>query len=312
MNDFADLIRFSESVGKNPLLAPGCSGNTSVKIDGVMWVKASGKALRQAGCEETFVPVDLSRVLEGLASGRGLRAYGDYPTTLKPSVETWTHALLPQKVVAHLHAVNTVAWSVRAEGERLLRDRLRGLRWAWAPYATSGPDLGRAVLAAARTVPDVVVLANHGLVVAAGGFTEAMRLVEEVERRLSQPVRAVRAPDVRALKSRIDEPGWQIPVNRTLHVPGTDDCAFRLAMGGELYPCHVVYVRPHLAVVEAGESAALTVRRHEASTGRRALILLVPERECCFIVMPTRRRRNSSVFWRRCWRGWIRPRRCAG
>ena len=35
----------SARVGNNPLLVQAGSGNTSIKLDGVLWIKASGKWL---------------------------------------------------------------------------------------------------------------------------------------------------------------------------------------------------------------------------------------------------------------------------
>jgi rhamnose utilization protein RhaD (predicted bifunctional aldolase and dehydrogenase) len=49
-------------LGSDPRLVQAGSGNTSVKIDGVLWIKASGKWLAHATREEIFVPVDLVEI----------------------------------------------------------------------------------------------------------------------------------------------------------------------------------------------------------------------------------------------------------
>jgi rhamnose utilization protein RhaD (predicted bifunctional aldolase and dehydrogenase) len=41
------------------------SGNTSIKLDGTLWIKASGKWLAHAN-EETLVPIDLAALRENL------------------------------------------------------------------------------------------------------------------------------------------------------------------------------------------------------------------------------------------------------
>jgi rhamnose utilization protein RhaD (predicted bifunctional aldolase and dehydrogenase) len=52
------LIDVSAALGRDPLLVQAGSGNpTSVKIDGVRWIKASGKWLAHAAREEILVPV---------------------------------------------------------------------------------------------------------------------------------------------------------------------------------------------------------------------------------------------------------------
>ena len=47
MDDLAALARVSAELGRNRLLVQAAGGNTSVKDDGVLWVKASGTLARQ-------------------------------------------------------------------------------------------------------------------------------------------------------------------------------------------------------------------------------------------------------------------------
>ena len=72
---------------------------------------------------------------------------------LRPSIETTVHALMPQRVVVHVHCVNTIAWAIRSDAEA--RQRVA--------------DLGE-VLAGLRVLEpraDVLDLADdHGPVVA--------------------------------------------------------------------------------------------------------------------------------------------------
>ena len=58
----AGLRRLSARIGRDPLLVQASSGNTSVKADGVLWIKASGKWLAHATREESLVPLDLAEV----------------------------------------------------------------------------------------------------------------------------------------------------------------------------------------------------------------------------------------------------------
>ena len=91
------------------------------------------------------------------------------PGRLRPSIETSVHAVIPEPIVAHIHCVETIALAVRADGEALVADRLRPLRDAaavYVPYRRPGLPLSKAI--AERLTPrvNVLVLANHGLVVA--------------------------------------------------------------------------------------------------------------------------------------------------
>ena len=87
---------------------------------------------------------------------------------MRPSIETSLHALLPHRLVIHVHSVNLIAWAVRADGRAELDRRLAGLSWAWIPYVRPGLPLTPALAAILRDRrPDVLVLQNHGLVVGA-------------------------------------------------------------------------------------------------------------------------------------------------
>ena len=67
-----DLRRMSARVGANILLVQGAGGNSSVKHDDVLWVKASGAWLSEAEEKAMFVPVELAGARAALdASGLG-------------------------------------------------------------------------------------------------------------------------------------------------------------------------------------------------------------------------------------------------
>ena len=166
---FETFVALSARLGADPLLVQAAGGNTSVKRDGVLWIKASGKLLREAANENIFVPVDLAGVREGIerdeADPTTGRVLGDTP--LRPSIETTLHALLPQRVVLHLHSVNALASEVREDGQAQVARRLEGLPWAWVDYRRPGLPLTRAVRSAAGAATSVLALANHGIVVGA-------------------------------------------------------------------------------------------------------------------------------------------------
>jgi len=68
MNDLEALARVSAKLGSNRLLVQAAGGNTSVKADGVLWVKASGRWLAKALDEPVFVAVDMPRLMRALAA----------------------------------------------------------------------------------------------------------------------------------------------------------------------------------------------------------------------------------------------------
>src|SRR5947209_5737321 len=144
--DVAALLHISARIGRDPLLVQGSSGNTSMKIEGTLWVKASGKWLAFADREETFVPVAVLECLDCLKRDGPLPTCrsGNGETQLRPSIEALMHAALPQRVVIHVHCVATIACAVRADAPDCLAESLTGLNWHWIPYVASGLPLARA------------------------------------------------------------------------------------------------------------------------------------------------------------------------
>lgn len=161
--------RYCTQISQDPLLVQGAGGNVSWKDGGVLWVKASGTWLANAENEEIFVPVDLMHLRTAIAEGKFTatpNTVGD--ATLKPSIETMLHALMPQKIVVHLHAVEILAHLVRENSEieiqKLVGD---AVKWAFVDYIKPGADLAHNVFAqlAIHRDADVVFLNRHGLVI---------------------------------------------------------------------------------------------------------------------------------------------------
>lgn len=66
--EFKALRHLSAKVGSDPLLVQAAGGNTSIKDEGVMWIKASGTWLRDADAKDIFVPLDFARLSAALAA----------------------------------------------------------------------------------------------------------------------------------------------------------------------------------------------------------------------------------------------------
>src|SRR2546421_2493385 len=109
------LLSLSARIGRNRLLTQASNGNTSIKLDRVLWIKASGKWLANALHEDILVPVDLELAKDCLRRQNDLRSMSlDLSgRSLRPSIETAMHAVLGHRVVVHLHSVNSIAVAVR-------------------------------------------------------------------------------------------------------------------------------------------------------------------------------------------------------
>jgi Class II Aldolase and Adducin N-terminal domain len=86
-----------------PRLVQASNGNTSIKLDGILWIKASGKWLAHAMKEEMFVPLELAKVRVSIQNDTEIASPYTPNHELSPSIETAMHALLRHRVVLHVH-----------------------------------------------------------------------------------------------------------------------------------------------------------------------------------------------------------------
>lgn len=232
----------SARLGADPMLVQGAGGNISWKEDGRLWVKASGACMRDSLGQDLFVPVDLASTRD---LSRPVRIDPDWQgtTVLRPSIETTLHALMPQTVVVHLHSVELLAHLVCKTANVSLSQLLEDPRHALVPYCKPGVDLSSVVQTVIGNRPgiDVLLLANHGIVVAAADCAGVEQRIDEVLRSASTKERP--AP-------RIDPgsapPGYHCAVDPRIHDLAFDASTFDIARRSwALTPDHVVFLGPN-------------------------------------------------------------------
>ena len=266
--DLEGLKRLSRKIGRDPTLVQGAGGNTSIKDHARLYVKASGFWLKDACDRAMFTCVDRDRLSRAIGEGADdidldscvIDAKG---APLKPSIETTMHAALPHRVVVHTHSVNAIAVAIRRDAKAVVGETLAGLKWAWVPYARPGMPLTRRIHAVLAGEPDVLVLGNHGVVIGAEDCAAAEALVFEVERRLSVPLRVAPPADAAGLRLVAEGTLYRPFESGAGHGIATDLDALRIATRGSLYPDHVVFLGPAVAVVDEGMALAewLAARR---------------------------------------------------
>ncbi len=183
--DRETILRLSREYGSDRRWVIAGGGNTSVKSEAHLAIKASGRSLGTLS-EEGLVVMDRAalsglfdrrypddeaeRERHALADLMDARAAGQ--GELRPSVETLMHDVFAQRYVVHTHPtlVNTLTCAV--DGERHARE-IFGDELIWVPVVNPGYVLGLIVREAItafrrehRREPWLMLLANHGLVVA--------------------------------------------------------------------------------------------------------------------------------------------------
>jgi rhamnose utilization protein RhaD (predicted bifunctional aldolase and dehydrogenase) len=244
-SDLADLADFSARIGADPMLIQAAGGNTSVKDTDVMWIKASGTQLAEAMSKDIFVPVDLAALRDGIddpgvdADQTAQFALSDSP--LRSSIETSLHAVFAQRVVVHVHCVNTLAFAVRADAEAQLQEKLADFDWCLVPYARPGAFLAAEVRRRLGARTNVAVLANHGLILAGDSVHEVAQLLNQVVRALRLTPAPRRDPDLAAL-SALAGADWRVPsAEAAMHQLALSPARLEHAIAGSLYPDHVIF-----------------------------------------------------------------------
>ena len=248
-----EFLELSAVIGSNPLLVQGPGGNTSVKQTGIMWIKASGTWLSEAMTTDIFVPVDPAKAIaeiDGAGDGTCRSAVIDSGISLRPSIETSFHAIFPQKYVFHYHSVSSICHSISIEGRLELVDKLDGLNWSRVGYCKPGIQLADSIRESFDSgLPDIVILENHGVIVAGETIDEITGFCSEIEARLELPVRDLK----KSTRASIRIEGWDA-VNEYSALAA--DCATRArATAGSYYPDHVVFLGPALPIMEMPRSS---------------------------------------------------------
>ena len=171
---FSEIFKLKElsaKLGNDLSLIQASGGNTSIKLDGKLLVKASGKKLKNALNEDIFVSLDLIKIRNELAinkSKKEINFKNICGSSLRASIETSLHAIMPYKVVLHTHSVDTIAITLLSNSYNYLDKLMKDINWKFIPYFKPGITLAKAISKEFKDNPNpanVLVLANHGLVV---------------------------------------------------------------------------------------------------------------------------------------------------
>jgi rhamnulokinase len=216
----------SRRFGHDRRYARAGGGNSSVKSAGVLYIKPSGVSLGGLSATD-LVALDEAPLLELLERGPSAAAPPGSDIVMsvamaarlrqlddrRPSVECLFHALIRKRFVLHTHPTAVNALTCARDGERLA-ERLFGEAALWVPYVDPGLPLAREIAErrrrfearTARPAPEVTLLGNHGLIVAADEIEDvahlAIEAVEVVERAIAT---ATEAPGMGSAYERVSD-----------------------------------------------------------------------------------------------------------
>ncbi len=188
-------------------------GNASAKYTSddmsMMLIKASGFLMSEVDENKGYAQIELDKILKILDEVQnGILSIDDEAEinqrineantgVLRPSIETFLHALLPQRYILHVHALITLIY---ASSKRFIDDMAS--QWdapkelnsklskaLLVPYEKPGIHLAMSMMngiekyiALYGNSPDVIILQNHGLIVASdspNALYDAITTVED-------------------------------------------------------------------------------------------------------------------------------------
>ncbi|MHC4399302.1 MAG: SDR family NAD(P)-dependent oxidoreductase [Planctomycetota bacterium] len=179
------IVKLSRFFGSDPSIVLAGGGNTSCKIDDVLYVKGSGTALASM-TRDGFVKMDrnkLSELANATLDEDPKTRESQYDKSItgarcepekgqRPSVEVLLHHLVPGSYVVHSHA--TIANTLTCHtGGQALAEEIFGDDVVWVPYVDPGFILAQTLKQAlenhrartGRELPKAILMANHGLIV---------------------------------------------------------------------------------------------------------------------------------------------------
>lgn len=241
---------FCTTIAADRLWVQGAGGNVSWKDGNVLWVKASGQWLKHSTEQEIFVAVDLQDLRYHLEQAN----YSVTPklvedSLLRPSIETLLHALMPHKVVVHLHPVELLAILVREDPESELHSLVgTSINWIFVNYHKPGKELASAVASklSYRASCDAVFLQNHGVVIGGETIAQVMSILSALKESTRSKVH-IQSVTTEIEVGPLDGAMLKIGYRRTQEaeinaLAKSPELSTRLIADWALYPDHVVFL----------------------------------------------------------------------
>ncbi|MBP61716.1 MAG: hypothetical protein CMJ62_09345 [Planctomycetaceae bacterium] len=181
--EISTLVKISRHYGSDPAIVLAGGGNTSVKSEDRLFVKASGHALSTIDVDG-FVEMDRCKLADLAAADLGddpeqretlfkdaIYAARIAPEKgLRPSIECLLHHLIPGKFVVHTHATLANTLTCSETGQAIAAD-LFDDDFLWLPYVDPGFALAQTLQNSwskgvpSGNTPRFILMENHGLIV---------------------------------------------------------------------------------------------------------------------------------------------------
>jgi ribulose-5-phosphate 4-epimerase/fuculose-1-phosphate aldolase len=196
----SELIQLTSAYLNRPDWVQGPGGNTSVKDNGIMAIKASGMRFEEIDTKIGISLVELPKIINFLNesfSGNKIQNETELLNIVeesrmntefdvlspKPSMETGFHAVL-KKYVVHTHSV----WSnlINCCNEPVIKQKINdncNFKLSFVPFCTPGFELSKKIQSIYKEHPqtEVFLLQNHGVIAHADNMESVFYLLSELD-----------------------------------------------------------------------------------------------------------------------------------
>tara|TARA_B100000902_G_C27273815_1_gene897763 strand:- start:180 stop:1205 length:1026 start_codon:yes stop_codon:yes gene_type:complete len=252
--ELKNFKEISYKLGSNKNLVQAAGGNTSIKLDDSMFIKASGTWLEDSLKKDIFVEVNLKSIQKKISNDVDDNFVEDIISNndLRPSTETSFHALLKFKYVLHVHSTSIIANAVYVNSEKLLKQKL-GKDIAFVPYIRPGVPLTNLMKSIIKSDTQIIILENHGLIVAGDSLERTYDLLIETHDKLDQVYND--SCPLYDIDDEVEVTDYICKNTEKYRIFQTSDKKLLEIFSKSLYPDHVIFLGPGVPVFKSSDDA---------------------------------------------------------
>ena len=182
----SEIKNFCQKLGKDKLLVQGGGGNVSWKTNTKLWIKASGASLEQAKKKDIFISVNLRELNKSISEGDFFKKPLFETGKLSPSIETYMHAVIPHKIVVHLHSIDFLALLIKKNCQTLLDQKLPEYNFSFFKYIKPGGNLAEKIYKKNIKFNKVnlILLQNHGIIVSSDNLKFIVSFLSKIHKKI--------------------------------------------------------------------------------------------------------------------------------
>ena len=253
-NELIDFKNTSYDLGNNFQLVQAAGGNTSIKSENTMLIKASGTWLINSKKDDIFVELDLASIKNKIKMSKEDNFVEDIMSNnnLRPSTETSFHGLINFKYVLHAHSTTTIANSIFHESKNLLKEKL-GEHIVYVPYIRPGFPLTMLMKNLIKNDTRIIILENHGLIVAGDNLNDTYNLLLETHNKLDNVINQY---DIDINVDKVLTIPQYIQKNHNKYqIFKTKNEKLLSVFSKSFYPDHVIFLGPGIPLLNSPDDA---------------------------------------------------------